>query len=150
MIVDRLENYRRYVPLHALFAKAFDFLRDPRLAQLADGRHDIVGQQLFVLIARNAGRGRENAMLEFHRKHIDIQYVIGDEEDVIGWKPTRDCQRVSQPYDAEKDLGFFFDRPISWLAVPQGAFAVFFPEDAHAPLGVEGQVHKAVVKIAVE
>ena len=149
MIVDRLENCRRYAPLHTLFGKAFDFLREPRLCQLADGKHDIIGQQLFVIIARDPGRGRENAMLEFHRKYIDIQFVISH-EDAIGWKPTNDCQRVSQPYDAEKDLGFYFDRPITWLSIPTGAFAIFFPEDAHAPLGVDGPVHKAVVKIAVE
>lgn len=149
MIVDKLENHRRYGSLHSLFSKAFDFLRDPGLSQLADGKHEIIGKQLFVIIARNAGRGRENAMLEFHRKYIDIQFVVGN-EDVIGWKPTNDCQRVSQAYDAERDLGFFFDRPITWLSVPAGAFAIFFPEDAHAPLGVDGNVHKAVVKIAVE
>ena len=149
MIVDKLENCRRYGALHSLFNRAFDFLRDPQLAHLADGKHEIVGQQLFVIVARDAGRGRENAMLEFHRKYIDIQFVIAN-EDVIGWKPTSDCQRVSQPYDAERDLGFFFDRPITWLSVPEGAFAIFFPEDAHAPLVVDGNVHKAVVKIAVE
>jgi beta-galactosidase beta subunit len=34
--------------------------------------------------------------------------------------------------------------------VPAGHFAIFFPEDAHAPLAGEGHLVKAVVKVAVE
>jgi beta-galactosidase beta subunit len=30
-----------------------------------------------------------------------------------------------------------------------GSFAIFFPEDAHAPLSSTGRVHKIVVKVAV-
>ena len=59
-------------------------------------------------------------------------------------------RRVSSPYDAEKDVQFFFDRPATWLAVTRGLFAVFYPEDAHAPLATLGPIHKAVVKVAVE
>jgi beta-galactosidase beta subunit len=37
---------------------------------------------------------------------------------------------------------------MTWVAVPPGSFAIFFPHDAHAPLGGEGRVKKAVVKVA--
>src|SRR5207248_8295490 len=136
----------RYEPLHALFGRALDFLRRPDLAALPDGKHTILDDRLFALIARGQGRGREQSPLESHRRYIDIQYVVAG-SDQIGWLPTPACQRVSSPYDAAKDIGFFFDRPATWLALSAGQFAVFFPEDAHAPLAGEGPAHKAVVKV---
>jgi len=36
------------------------------------------------------------------------------------------------------------------LAFPAGSFAIFFPEDVHAPLGTDGFIHKVVIKVAVE
>jgi beta-galactosidase beta subunit len=34
------------------------------------------------------------------------------------------------------------------VAVPPAHFAIFFPEDAHAPLAGRGMLKKAIVKIA--
>ena len=53
-------------------------------------------------------------------------------------------------FDAAKDVGFFGDRPESWLSLPAGHFAIFFPDDAHAPLAGRGTLKKAIMKIAVE
>ncbi|MEQ8791224.1 MAG: YhcH/YjgK/YiaL family protein [Pirellulaceae bacterium] len=149
MIVDYLENAARYTPLHPGLAAGFAFLRSANLASLPDGKQEIDGERLFAIIARDEGRGREKSLLESHRRYLDIQYVIRG-EDCIGWLPLQDCQRVSTPYDADRDLGFFYDRPETWLAVPSGAFAIFYPEDAHAPLASQGAIHKAVVKVALQ
>lgn len=149
MIVDYLQEANRYSPLHAGFADVFEFLRRADLAKLADGRHEIDGERLFAIVSRVEGRGREKALLEAHRRYIDVQFVISG-QDCIGWMPTADCERVASPYDPEKDLEFFFDRPATWLAVSTGAFAIFYPEDAHAPLATSGPIHKAIVKVAVD
>lgn len=149
MILDRLQHAPRYTKLHGQFAAAFEYLRGPELAKMANGRYPIDGDDLFVIIERVEGRGRDGARAEFHRQYIDIQYVIGGTEE-IGWIPTADCQTVAQPYDAQRDVGFFDDVPATWLSLPAGAFAVFFPEDGHAPLAGWRQVHKAIVKVAVE
>ncbi|NJD55400.1 MAG: DUF386 domain-containing protein, partial [Nitrospirae bacterium] len=42
---------------------------------------------------------------------------------------------------------FFVDKPDAWLSVEAGAFAIFFPEDAHMPLISPGRIHKVVVKV---
>ena len=47
-------------------------------------------------------------------------------------------------------IGFFNDQPKSWTPVSAGSFVIFFPQDAHAPLVGGGEIHKAVLKIAVE
>ena len=59
------------------------------------------------------------------------------------------CQKPQGEYDAEKDIEFFEDVPDSYVTVLPGEFAVFFPEDAHAPLIGTGEVHKVVIKVPV-
>ena len=78
----------------------------------------------------------------------DIQFTIDGNEE-IGWKPLADCALTSEPYDEAKDIMFFRDRPDSWLSLPAGRLAIFFPDDAHAPLAGRGTLKKAIVKIAV-
>lgn len=149
MIYDILENADRYICLHAGFAKAFAFLRRPDLRELAVDRYTIDGDRVFAMVARDQGRERAAAQLEVHRKFIDIQLVLGG-TDEMGWRPMAHCRLGAGPYDAEGDIRFFADQPVSWLTVVPGMFAVFFPEDAHLPLISPGIVHKVVVKVAVE
>jgi len=148
MILAPLQHADRYRGLHPLFAPAFDYLAQSGLVRIADGAYDLAGDRLRAIVSRIEGRGREASPLEFHRRYIDIQYVVAG-VDVIGWLPTRACQRPKSPYDATTDLGFFYDRPDTWLSVPEGSFAVFFPDDAHAPLATAGPIHKVVMKLAI-
>jgi biofilm protein TabA len=147
MIVDALPQYHRYVHLHPLFARAFEFLMRSDLARLATGRHAVDGDQLYVSIDHKEGRGRDDARLEAHRTYIDIQYTIDGAEE-IGWLPFGDCREPAAPFDASRDIGFFDDRPDTWMAVPPGRFAIFFPDDAHAPLAGRGLLKKAIAKVA--
>jgi hypothetical protein len=79
-------------------------------------------------------KGRDFAKLETHRLFIDVQFTVTG-TDHIGWKPAVECTGEANGYNSEKDVAFFTERPETWLTAPQGIFAVFFPEDAHAPLG---------------
>ena len=148
MILDRLEHSDLYAPLHPLFARAFAFLRETDLAALPLGRQEIDSKDLFAIAAREPGRSRAQAPLEAHRKYIDIQVVLAG-TDEMGWKPLSRCTSPDVPYDAAADIEFFASPPDAWVAVEAGAFAVFFPEDAHAPLVGKGEIHKVVVKVAV-
>lgn len=147
MILDKLSECARYAALHPDFARAFEFLTQTNLAGLAAGRHEIDGDRMFVLIDHKTGRGREGARLEAHRKYIDLQYTFEGMEEV-GWSPLEACRPPSGGFDEPNDIGFFNDdRPSTWLSVPPGLFAIFFPEDAHAPLAGRGLLKKAIVKI---
>lgn len=146
MILDRLENWRRYSTLNDGFASAFEFLQRSDLAEMPEGRHPIDGDSVFAIILRADGAGRDKARLEIHKKYIDIQFCLAG-TDEIGWKPA-ECCCGSEGFDEEKDLGFFTDQPEAWPAVTPGRFAVFFPADAHAPLGGTGLMHKVIVKVA--
>jgi YhcH/YjgK/YiaL family protein len=149
IIINKLQHAERYFNMHPAFKKAFAFLRRDDLAGLEASRYEIDGDNLFCMISKGPGRSRAEAKLEAHRKYIDIQYVIAG-MDEMGWKPTADCKVVDTEYDADKDIEFFKDQPHSWTPVPAGSFVIFFPQDAHAPLVSSGEIHKAVLKIAVE
>jgi YhcH/YjgK/YiaL family protein len=148
MIIDAGSFCHGYRSLHPLFERALRYLADTDLRRLAPGRHPVEGDRLYLSIDHVQGRGRDAARLEAHRRYIDIQYTIeGNEE--IGWMPVASCGPMTGTFDDARDVGFFDKRPTSWLAVPEGTFAVFFPQDAHAPLAGRGALKKAIMKVAV-
>ena len=77
---------------------------------------------------------------------MDVQYALGAGES-FGWRPTAECAQPEGDFDAEKDAGFFLDAPVAWYPLAPETFAIFFPEDAHAPGLGEGALHKVVVKV---
>jgi len=149
MVADKLDQAEKYFGLHPAFQKAFAFLRQESLKDLAPGRHDIDGDRLYCMISKGPGKKRAEARLEAHRKYIDIQCIIGG-TDEMGWKPAASCGIPDGDYDEKKDVIFFRDKPRKWIQVPAGSFAIFFPRDAHAPMTGDGEIQKAVVKVAVE
>jgi len=149
MILDALENADAYNALNSGFAKAFEFLRRDDLAELEEGRHDIDGERVYAMIVKAAGREREVGELEAHEQYIDVQYVISG-TDEMGWRPRSSCTQPQAEYNDEDDYQMFSDRPTAWVATEPGTFAIFFPNDPHIPLISAEQLHKAVVKVAVE
>jgi YhcH/YjgK/YiaL family protein len=148
MILDHLDNWRHYVALHPKFEEAFAFLGRKDLADLSAGRHAIEGERLYGLVIKEDGRGRDGTKLEIHKRYIDLQFTIAGVDD-IGWKPAAQCTGEDQEYNADKDIAFYADKPQAWVTTPPGTLAIFFPEDAHAPLGGTGTIHKIVVKVAL-
>lgn len=156
MVLDRLTLWRRYASLHPGFTPAFETLSAPQTAMLPTGKHVIDGDRLFLIVGRDAGRGRQGARLESHRRYIDIQLTLAGQEE-IGWLPLVDCVPtaavgggVDEPYDAGRDIAFHSAHPTTWLALPPGGFAIFFPDDAHAPLAGDGEIIKVVAKVALD
>lgn len=148
MILDTLVNSSRYVSMHPTFGQAFDWLKSARLTDLPAGRQEIDGARLYVTVIREPGRGQAAAKFETHRKYIDIQYLVSG-SDLIGWAHLEPGLK-SLGYEAGRDLEFYEAKPTLWVPVPTGTFAVFFPEDAHAPMAGTDAMLKVVVKVAVE
>ena len=148
MIIDQLSNAERYFSFHPRVKAGIEFLRQPNLASLADGVHEIDDKRLFAMISHDEGRGKTQSMLEAHRNYFDIQYVISG-TDCVGWLPTKMCERVKDAYNPDNDLIFYYDRPESWVYVPAGSFSILMPDDAHAPLATSGSIHKVVMKVLI-
>ncbi|BDQ35384.1 YhcH/YjgK/YiaL family protein [Pseudodesulfovibrio portus] len=147
MILDILDNADFYVPLNPHLATAFAFLRRPDLAQLETGRHE-VDDDVYAVVARGKGRKVEDALIETHDHYLDLQYVISG-TDTMGWKARRDLGPTTEAYDPRSDVAFYKDAPTAWAEVAPGAFAIFFPEDAHLPMISDGELHKVIMKVRV-
>ncbi|MCC7085452.1 MAG: YhcH/YjgK/YiaL family protein [Pirellulales bacterium] len=153
MILGRLEEAHEYSRLHGGFEAAFDILRSTPFQELPPGRHEVMGNDLFLMIDHSEQKGHDGAILEAHRKYIDVQFIVpraGAIAEEFGWKPVAACTEATMPYDEEKDVGLFGDKPDLWFCLPPGNFVVFFPSDAHAPLAGQGKILKAIVKIALK
>lgn len=150
MILCPISGFDRYISLHPLFPAVAEFLARQDLKELPEGRLELKGEDLYVSCSPQARtRPPEEAPLEAHYVYIDVQLVLKD-TDIMGWAPRVDCLEVSVPYDHDKDILFFRDAPRTHIQVHAGEVAIFFPEDAHAPLiGNGGSVHKLVVKVKV-
>ena len=149
MILDSINNSTRYVALHPGFKTSFDFLKNHSLDQLIDGKHSIKGDRLFALSMATEGKGQDNAVFETHHKYIDIQFTVSG-CDSIGWDEQANCTPDPAGYNPDNDVEFYADRPTLWIPVSSGRFAIFYPEDAHAPLGTDAFVHKIVIKVALD
>lgn len=104
---------------------------------------------MFAIVAKAAGRKKEDAQLETHKQYIDIQFILSG-NDMMGWKPKSSCTQPSAKYDQETDIQFFKDEPDTWLLCKPGTFAIFSPEDAHMPMVSSDEIHKIIVKVAVD
>lgn len=147
MILDTLENFHLYCTLNPRFQAAFEFLLNPNTKALTSGKHSVLTDEIYAIV-EHTGRDRQGALLEAHRKYIDIQ-LIWSGEDRMGWRPLHTCQKPTMEYDAKSDYQLFADEPESWSNVTAGRFAIFFPTDAHMPSISAHPIHKIVVKVAV-
>ncbi|MDF9829646.1 YhcH/YjgK/YiaL family protein [Parabacteroides sp. PF5-6] len=146
MIHDSRKNMQAIASLHPLFAQAIAFVEKTDFTTLEDGRYEIEGDRLYVAISTITGKKQEEAVLETHNRYIDIQFPLSGVE-TIGWKAGSDLQTVTQPYAADKDITFFGDQPTTYTAIHPGEFAVYFPEDGHAPGIGQGTIRKVVIKV---
>lgn len=149
MILDSLNNTEKVERLHSLFKKAFDYIKETDFSKVEDGKYELDGSRLFINVASLTGKDKKDAAIETHKKYIDIQLpLLGVEK--IGWKPGCELQEESIPYDEAKDIAFYVDRPTAYTKIYPGQFAVYFPEDGHAPGIGEGNIRKVIVKVQVE
>jgi len=148
MILDNIVNADKYIGLHPRFAKAFEYIRQLDLATLEVGKTEIDGKDLHVAVSAKEGNSAEAAKFECHNNYIDIQFCPSGTEK-LGWKPRHKCVEPIDAYNPEKDILFFKDKPDTYFDFHAGDFAIFFPEDVHAPMIGEGIIKKLVVKVKI-
>ncbi len=147
MIIDTLDNAAKYYSVHPLFQKAFEYIKTQDLKSLEVGKFDI-SEGLKGVIAEKEGMTAEESASKFecHNNNIDIQLCITGPE-IIGWRPRSSCSNQKGEYNTEKDVLFFNDTPDMHFTLHDDQFAIFFPEDVHAPMIAEGVVKKMIIKV---
>ncbi len=149
MIFDLLKNTSAYNGLSANFATAFAWLKKADLAALACGRTEIDGTRVYASVQEYAPKPPSEGKFESHRRYADIQLLAHGEE-LLG---AREVEGLTPEgvFDEEKDLAFYKEAVAQGLQLRlrAGAFAIFFPWDAHAP-GMRAEATSEVKKIVVK
>lgn len=148
MIIDKIENLKNYVGVNRHFSKVIEFLEANDLNALENGKHEIDGPDCFVNIMDTKGKTKEGAVMETHRRMLDIQIPL-DADETYGYTPTADLPEAE--YNEAKDVTKYPGvQGESFITCHPGMMAVFLPEDGHQPcIGTAENIHKAVIKIAV-
>lgn len=148
MVVDTLDNLEKYVSLNPLFEEVVKFIKENDLNQLEDGKHFIKGKDLFVNITTAHGKSAEDATFETHKKMLDIQIPL-DNNETYGYLPLGDLPEAE--YNAEKDVTKYPGvKAETYVNCKSGEFAIFWPQDGHQPCIGEGDIHKAIFKVKVD
>jgi len=148
MILDSLKNASAFLSLNPRFKKAFDYIRNNDLSKMEPGKIILDGDHIFISLVELDGKKPEAAKMEAHKKYIDIQIVLAGQE-TMGWTAIEHCKNEINPYNAENDIVFYTDKPTAYVTVNPGEFAIFFPEDGHAPAISDGHIKKAIVKVLI-
>jgi YhcH/YjgK/YiaL family protein len=146
MIIDTIDNLGKYVVLNPLFADVVEFLKDHDLQTLEPGKYPIKDKDAFLNLQVAKQRTKNTAFLETHIEMIDIQIPISCAE-TFGYTPLQDLPDFE--YNAEKDITKYGDtKAQTYVTVNPGQFAIFFPQDGHAPCITDTpEIKKAIFKI---
>ncbi len=146
MIIDTIENLSKYDTLNPYFADVVEFLNSHDLQTMEPGKYPIKDKDVFVNLQVAKQRTKDTAFLETHINMIDIQIPITAAE-TFGYTPLEDLPEFE--YNAEKDITKYGDtKPQTYVTVNPGQFAIFFPQDGHAPCITDAdEIKKAIFKV---
>lgn len=146
MIIDTIDNFGKYVTLNPLFADVLEFLKTNDLQTMEAGKYPIKDKNLFLNLQVAKQRTKDTAFLETHIEMIDIQIPVSCAE-TFGYTPL--CDLPAFDYNAEKDITKYGDtKAQTYVTVNPGQFAIFFPQDGHAPCIIdEPEIKKAIFKV---
>ena len=145
MIIDTIDNLKKYVGINPLFADVVEFIKNNDLNTLEAGKHFIKDKDLFVNIQMAKGRTPDAATLETHINMIDIQIPL-DGEETFGYTPLEDLPKAE--YNAEKDITKYEGMAQSFVTCRPGMMGIFFPQDGHAPcISPNPEIKKAIFKV---
>lgn len=145
MVIDTIDNLEKYVSLNPLFKDVVEFIKSNSLDNLETGKHLIKGADLFVNVQMAKGKTKDAAVLETHKKMIDIQIPLSAPE-TYGYTPL--CDLPEAEYNEEKDITKYVGAAETYVTCKPGEFAIFFPQDGHAPcISEESELKKAIFKV---
>jgi len=148
MVLDSIVNIKKYSSLHPRFANAIEYIQSTYFLTLESGEIKVDGEDIRAIIIEDVLVPSAISIdaFECHNTYIDIQIIVRGEE-TVGWKPRSTCISPKEAYNAEKDVLFFKDTPDTFFKIGEGQFAIYFPDDVHAPMIGEGNIKKVVMKI---
>lgn len=133
---------------------ALAFIERNDLAALQAGRHEIPGTEAFANVIDYETRLEGD--FEYHRKYIDLQYIVAGREkcEIV---PLTALGKEIEAYSENGDSGLMNSLAegvkVQEIVLDKGMVGIYFPFDAHKPNMVVGDApeksRKIVVKIPV-
>lgn len=148
MIVDVLKNKEIYYGIHKNMKPAMEFIEKAVAENLEVGRYELDGKNLYALVQEYDSK--TDAKWEYHRKYIDIQFIVSGKE-IITWDNIKNVPDGVE-YNEEKDIAKFDMDGGTDVVMEAGYYNILYPQDLHQPGRVFDKVEpikKIVVKIAV-
>ena len=152
MVFDNLKNCGLYYNMHPRFKEAFDFIAKAIKENLAAGKYEIDGKELWASVQEYTSKLESDAKAEAHKNYIDIQYIVSGTEVIEGF--DIDKATPKSEYNDVKDVMFYEDFADATKGVLNAdEYGIFFPRDVHKPgmclNGNQDTVKKIVVKVKV-
>ncbi len=148
MILSNLSDSARIEGLHPRFKQLFDYVKTHDLSQVAAGRIELEGDELFINVSDATLMEREAQKLEVHEAYIDVHFPLGGDE-VVGWRAISTLGAPDATFNHESDFALYTAAPSTYFTVHPGEFFVAYPEDAHAPIIGKGTLRKLIAKVKI-
>ena len=148
MLVSSMKNYKNILKFFPQLDIVFDYIIKNINSKTSDGKYFIT-KEIYINIQTCNPKPKKEQVLEKHKKYIDLQLILSGKE-TIGWKFFDKTFKVLKKYNIKNDISFYSNKPDMFINLKKNEFAVFFPEDTHAPLCCEKKVKKCIVKIPVK
>ncbi|HEY9551700.1 MAG TPA: YhcH/YjgK/YiaL family protein [Prevotella sp.] len=148
MILAHLNDSKRYECVHPLFKVLFEYLRTHDLSNAEKGRITLAGDDLYINVSDVELKDKDQQKLEVHQQYIDVQLPLLQPE-VMGWRHLASLPAPDNEFNVEQDFALYSAPAAEYFTVQPGQFAIFFPEDAHAPIIGSGFQHKLIAKVRI-
>ena len=156
-IIGTLETLLKQAD-QSLFEKALKFIQNTDIDKIFKDvtignpiEVEIDGKDVFAIFQTYETKSLEDAKMEGHKKHIDIQYIHNGSELILVTPKERMIK--DDTYDDTRDVYFPAVADYSTFRMNTGTGCILYPEDLHAPcirIDAPAKVEKIVFKVAVK
>lgn len=147
MIYVTRDQLPRYRGISAALDAAISYLASADLSQLAKGRNEVDGDEVFINRFDYTTLPQEEAAWEGHIQYADIHVLLSGEERI----GVTDASRLTVTTRDEESDFVGYDGPVeTWFTMRPGEVLIVFPEDVHmvkVQLNGPALVEKAVFKV---
>lgn len=132
MIYDRIENIASYAAVSPMLEAAIASIQATDFAPLSPGTYGVGDSGIYFMIQEPKLALPGECFWEYHEDYADIQFAFSGGLERIGFASRDD---IPQWIHKEGTDTFISHSDMSGLelAMREGWFAAFFPQDAHRP-----------------
>lgn len=147
MIIDSFDNISNYEGMHPNLNYAISFLKKLDISSLEKGKIEILNDDIFLNIFNLQLSPSVSNVFEYHKKYIDIHFMISGEEIVkLGVMEDQETDH----YERDSDNGSIVCKDSQSFKLMRKWFVIYFPGEPHQPdnyLNMNNKVVKGVMKV---